>query len=153
MMLTIAFVAAHTASADEDLYAKVRIGELAANPDRFIDQKLIITGMVDDICPAAGCWADVKDPDADNVVRFKVPDGKLIFTAQMIGDKVVAQGVFRKHVLQNEDARRWLSHLSRERGNKPSDADLNYQGTLSVYQLEGAAAELLDSKYSLLPKG
>ena len=137
--------------ADAGTHIEVRIFDLAANPDKYVNEKLSIVGLVDDVCPAAGCWASIKDPEAKDVVRFKVPDGKLVFTAEMLGDVVTAQGLFRKHTLENAAARRWLAHLAHERGQIPGEAELNYEGALNVYQLEGAEAELICSEHYLVP--
>jgi len=147
----IALLIGNIAHADPGRHIEVRISDLAANPDKYVNEKLSIVGLVDDVCPAAGCWASIKDPEAKDVVRFKVPDGKLVFTAEMLGDVVTAQGLFRKHTLENMAARRWLAHLAHERGQIPGEAELNYKGTLNVYQLEGAEAELICSEHHLVP--
>ena len=147
----IALLIGNVTHADAGNHIEVRISDLSANPDKYVNEKLSIVGLVDDICPAAGCWASIKDPEAKDVVRFKVPDGKLVFTAEMLGDVVTAQGFFRKHTLENAAARRWLAHLAHERGQIPDEAELNYEGTLNVYQLEGAEAELICSEHHLVP--
>ena len=147
----IALLIGGIAHADVGRHIEVRISDLAANPDKYVNEKLSIVGLIDDVCPAAGCWASIKAPDAKNVVRFKVPDGKLVFTAEMLGDVVAAHGLFRKHTLENTAARRWLAHLAHERGEDLGEAELNYEGTLDVYQLEGTEAELSCSEHHLVP--
>ena len=84
----IALLIGNIAHADPGRHIEVRISDLAANPDKYVNEKLSIVGLVDDVCPAAGCWASIKDPEAKDVVRFKVPDGKLVFTAEMLGGRL-----------------------------------------------------------------
>ena len=147
----IALLIGNIVHADIGQHIEVRISDLGANPDKYVNQKLSIVGLIDDICPAAGCWASIKDPGVKDVVRFKVPDGKLVFTAEMLGDEVTAHGLFRKHTLENTAARRWLAHLALERGEVPGEAELNHEGSLNVYQLEGTEAELSCSEHHLVP--
>ena len=124
----------------------VKISQLINDPYSYVDKVVTIVGAVGDVCPARGCWADVMDNDGGSV-RFKVPDGELVFTAAMAGDQVTATGVFRAHHLTEKQAIGWLTHLAAERG-EVFDPQL-HNGELTVFQLEGDQASLNSKVHSL----
>ena len=40
----------------------IRISELNANPNSYVDQRVKVVGLVDDICPMMGCWVVASEP-------------------------------------------------------------------------------------------
>ena len=124
----------------------VKISQLINDPYSYVDKTVTIVGAVGDVCPARGCWADVLDEDGGSV-RFKVPDGELVFTAAMAGDQVTATGVFRAHHLSEKQAIAWLSHLAVELGEVFDPQ--SHSGGLTVFQLEGDQASLNSQVHSL----
>ena len=127
---------------DSATVVDVKISDLINDPYAFVDKAVTIVGAVGDVCPARGCWADVIGSEG-GTVRFKVPDGELVFTAAMAGEQVTATGVFRAHHLNPKQAVAWLTHLAAERGEVFDPR--SHSGTLTVFQLEGNDA-LLDSE-------
>lgn len=127
---------------DSATVVDVKISDLMNDPYAFVDKAVTIVGAVGDVCPARGCWADVIGSEG-GTVRFKVPDGELVFTAAMAGEQVTATGVFRAHHLNPKQAVAWLTHLAAERGEVFDPR--SHSGTLTVFQLEGNDA-LLDSE-------
>lgn len=124
----------------------VKISQLMNDPYAFVDKSVTIVGAVGDVCPARGCWADVIGKDGGSV-RFKVPDGQLVFTAAMAGDEVTATGIFRAYDLSAEQAAAWLTHLAAERGEAFDPK--SHTGKLTVFQLEGDDASLHSEVHSL----
>ena len=113
----------------------VRIGELTNEPEKFVGKQISVVGLVDDVCPVRGCWANVKDAEDGSRVRFKVPDGELVFTAKMIGDVLEAKGFFARYTL-NE-----IGHYER-------NMETQYYGE-AMYLLEGRDASLICSENQL----
>jgi hypothetical protein len=126
---------------------QLSISELMNNPRAFIDEYVELVGVVGDVCPMMGCWADLSESGGTETIRFKVPDGQLVFTAAMRDSEVRVEGFFREHVLDEKQARSWLQHLADEKG-EPFSPD-SHSGPLSFFQIEGDEAELLSSIYSL----
>ena len=62
---------------------QLSIGELMNEPRAFIDRYVELVGVVGDVCPMMGCWADLSESGGEQTIRFKVPDGQLVFTAAM----------------------------------------------------------------------
>ena len=126
---------------------QLSIGELMNEPRAFIDRYVELVGVVGDVCPMMGCWADLSESGGEETIRFKVPDGQLVFTASMRDSEVRIEGFFREHVLDEKQARSWLQHLADEKGESFSPD--SHSGPLSFFQIEGDEAELLNSIYSL----
>ena len=124
----------------------VKISQLINDPYAFVGRPVTIVGAVGDVCPARGCWANVIGKDGGSV-RFKVPDGQLVFTAAMAGDEVTATGIFRAYDLSAEQAVACLTHLAAERGEAFDPK--SHTNKLTVFQLEGDDASLHSEVHSL----
>ena len=113
----------------------VRIGQLAGEPEKFVGKQISVVGLVEDVCPVRGCWANLNDAEDGSRVRFKVPDGELVFTAKMIGDVLEAKGFFARYTLN-------------EIGQYERNTKTQYHGE-AMYLLEGRDASLLCSENEL----
>ena len=113
----------------------VRIGELTGEPEKFVGKHILVVGLINDVCPVRGCWASVKDAEDGSRIRFKVPDGELVFTAKMIGDVIEAKGMFSRYTLN-------------EAGHYERNMKTQYFGQ-AMYLLEGREASLLCSENQL----
>ena len=113
----------------------VRVSELANDPDRYVGKQIQIVGLVEDVCPVRGCWASVKDAEDGSQIRFKVPDGKVVFTAKMVGDVVEAAGIFTRYT-------------KNEIGQYEKTKHVDYAGE-AMYLLEGQDARLICSENQL----
>lgn len=111
--------------------------QLMADPDRYVDQVVRVSGSVTDVCPMAGCWILMKGDDGPEV-RVKVKDGEIVFPEELKDHGVVAQGVFRKYELTREQALASAAHEAEERG-LPFDPDTAEVST-TMYQIEGTGA-------------
>ena len=116
----------------------VRIGELLKNPDQYVDKLVKIEGLVDDVCPAKGCWVDIMATQSKEILRFKVRDDVIVFPAEAKGQAVTAEGVLRKHELSKRRAIKHMRHLAEEKGEDFDPASVT--GPIDFYQIEGASA-------------
>jgi hypothetical protein len=113
----------------------VRIRELTGEPERFVGKHISVVGLINDVCPVRGCWASVKDAEDGSRIRFKVPDGELVFTAKMIGDVLEAKGLFSRYTLN-------------ETGQYERNTNTQHFGD-ATYLLEGKSASLICSENQL----
>lgn len=118
----------------------VRIGELTRTPERFVDKRVKVIGLVDDVCPMKGCWVEILDQQARTTLRFKVQDDVIVFPAQAAGREIIAEGVLRRHEMDEARARLWLAHLADEKGEAFDPESVS--GPLRFYQIEGLGAEI-----------
>lgn len=132
-------------TATEDT-AVVRIGELMADPASFVDRKVRVEGLVDDVCPMKGCWIDILEAetpaDRAKTVRFKVEDDVIVFPAEAKGRSVIAEGVLRAREMDEDSARAWFAHLAEEKGEAFDPESVT--GPMTIYQIEGQGAVLRD---------
>ena len=118
--------------------AQVRIGELLADPDRYVDRRIKIEGLVDDVCPMKGCWIDVLDAQSEQTIRVKVQDDVIVFPAQAKGSEVIAEGIVRKHEMTHSQTIAHLRHLAEEKGESFETSSVD--GPMTFYQIEGTGA-------------
>ena len=116
----------------------VRIGELTGNPESFVDRRIKVVGLVDDICPMKGCWVDIVEKQSTETIRLKVQDDVIVFPAEARGREIIAEGTLRRHEMSPRQAVRWLRHLAEERGEKYEEPD--DPQPLTFYQIEGSGA-------------
>lgn len=116
----------------------IRISELNANPSSFVDRRVKVVGLVDDICPMMGCWVDILETQSSKTIRLKVEDGVIVFPAEARGEKIVAEGTLREYVLSKEQTISWLKHEAVERG-LPYDESVDPE-PMTFYQIEGTGA-------------
>lgn len=119
----------------------IRIADLLAEPERWVDKSVKVEGLVDDVCPMKGCWIDILEQQSSTTVRFKVEDDVIVFPAEARGSRVVAEGVLRKHEMSKEQAISWLSHLADEKGESFDESSVT--GPMDFFQIEGAGAEVV----------
>ena len=115
----------------------VSLGDLLSKPEEFVGKSIRVEGRIDDVCSKAGCWVDIAD-DAAHKIRFKVQDGVIVFPTESKGKNVVAEGVFTKIEMTQDEAVSWAKHLAEERGEE-FDAKTT-EVVLAFYRIDGRGA-------------
>jgi len=92
------------------------IDDLFLSPDEKIGTKLLVTGIITEVCPMRGCWLQVKDDNSNSSIRIKVTDGEIVFPLSSKGKNVIAEGIFTKIELSEKQAKNWKHHLALEQG-------------------------------------
>lgn len=92
------------------------VSDLFNNSIDQIDKKIIVKGQIIEVCPMRGCWVQIIDSDENNSIRIKVKDGEIVFPLSAIGANIVVEGILRKRVFSQEQARDWKVHLAQEKG-------------------------------------
>lgn len=115
----------------------VKLADLLASPDSYVDKTIRVEGKISGVCPHAGCWIDVAG-DGAKVVRFKVEDGVIVFPKTVQGKDVVVEGIFRRMAMTKEEA---IAHgrYEAEESKKPFDP-ASVTGPVVKYQIEGTGA-------------
>ena len=79
-----------------ELKQELGLEKLFHSPDKFLNEEVLISGNITEVCPMRGCWINVKDNNSDLQIRVKVTDGKIVFPLSAVGSSVKVQGVFSK---------------------------------------------------------
>lgn len=143
LFITTTLIADTPYGADLTEASSVRISELTANPEPYVDKWVKIEGLVDDVCPMKGCWADIIQGQSEHKIRIKVQDGVVVFPVQAKGKRVIAEGILRKIQLSKAQAIARMRHEAQEK-NQQFDVASVTQG-MTIYQIEGRGAVIKDS--------
>ena len=92
------------------------VDELLLSASESLGQKLLVNGIITEVCPMRGCWIQVKDYNSDSSIRIKVTDGEIVFPLSAKGKNVIVQGIFTKLKLSEKQAKSWKHHLALEKG-------------------------------------
>jgi len=126
-----------------DLKAFKQIKTLIDNADEHLNNKVLISGTILEVCPMRGCWIRVKDNDSESNIRVKVTDGEIVFPLSSKGKQVNVQGTFIKLEFSEEQAKMWKIHLAEEQGIKLSEEDVIISPSdLIEYRIIGHAANI-----------
>ena len=118
----------------------VPLADVLEKPDSFVGQRIRIEGRITDVCPMRGCWLEIAGEEGDGTIRFKVKDGEIVFPTEAKGKSVVAEGTWKKIVMEGEKGVAYARHLADERGEEfdPSSVKL----PLVMYQIDGTGARV-----------
>ena len=95
---------------------QLSIYELISSADKYLGKNVVVNAKIDDVCPMRGCWMNVLDEKTSASLRVKVTDGDIVFPLSGKGNNVVAEGIFTKLNLTEDQARNWKVHLAEEKG-------------------------------------
>lgn len=126
------------------LAQSVAISEVAANPEKFVGQRVRIEGQVDDVCKMAGCWFTIKGDVPGKTMKFKVTDGVMVFPTSAVGKYAVAEGTVRKMQLDLETTKKVMAHEAQEQG-KPFDP-ASVKEPMTIVRIDGLGAVIRDKK-------
>ena len=92
------------------------VDELLLSASESLGKKLLVDGIITEVCPMRGCWLQIKDYNSDSIIRIKVTDGEIVFPLSAKGKNVIAEGIFTKLELSEKQAKNWKHHLALEKG-------------------------------------
>jgi hypothetical protein len=143
LTLTLALAVALPGAALAKTYGKgvtlkesTRISELIAGADTYVGKAVRVEGTITDVCSKRGCWMEIASDKEFQTLRFKVEDGVIVIPVEARGKKAVAEGVFTKTELSQEQAEEHAKHMAEEQGRKYDPSRVSR----TVYQLKGSGA-------------
>ena len=145
LVSVLVLAAAGSALAGEKVYGKgvtgtevVKVSDLIATPDQYIGKTLRVEGMVVGVCAHRGCWINVAGDQEGQTVRVKVEDGVIVFPPEIVGDMVIAEGVWTANELTLEQTKEVCAAEARKAGENYNPDDVTTCKTL--YQISGTGA-------------
>ncbi len=81
------------------------LAEVAADPDRFAEEPILVTGRLTDVCQKKGCWTILKDGPQSVRVRFK--DYGFFLPKDSAGSVAYVEGLVAVKTLSEKDARHY----------------------------------------------
>lgn len=145
-MLLIFFVAGNLCQAGVgEKYGKkftlsdtTKISTILATPEKFVGKKLLVKGLVLDVCKMRGCWINVASDKEFQKLRVKVKDGEIVFPMTAKGKTALVEGELQKFELTKEQVIKMKKHQAEENGEDFDPATV--KGGETYYQLKGLGA-------------
>lgn len=114
------------------------VSELLAAPDEFIGKTVRVKGTAVGVCAHRGCWINIASDTEGETVRVKVQDGVIVFPPEIMGDVVVAEGVWTANELTMEQTKKMCAAEARAEGKEFEEGEVTTCATL--YQISGTGA-------------
>lgn len=148
IMLTGAALAGDVAGVQGKNYGKgvaatdtVLVSALLANPDAWVGKTIRLQGRAVGVCEHRGCWINLASDVEGQTVRVKVKDGEIVFPPEILGDLVIAEGVWTANQLDMETTKQVCEAEAKKEGRDFNPDEVTSCRTL--YQLSGTGAVAL----------
>jgi len=121
----------------------VLVSDLLAKPDEFIGKTVRVKGTAVGVCAHRGCWINVSGDKEGETVRVKVQDGVIVFPPEIVGDTVIAEGVWTANELTMEQTKKICAAQAREEGKDFNEGEVTT--CMTLYQITGTGAVVVAS--------
>lgn len=121
-----------------NLAEKTKISAILEAPDKYLGKEVLVEGEILDVCPAAGCWMELKSDDETGKIKIKVRDGDIVFPLEAKGKNALVEGTVYKIDLTKEEALKYYEHLAEEQGKEFNPESVT--GPVTIYQIKGLGA-------------
>lgn len=121
-------------------FSTVSVGRVLAQPEKYEGKRIRVSGVVDSVCAARGCWLRLADePGGETLfVKFNCPiEGRLI-PMEATGHKAYIEGILE--ISRHSEAQR--RHLAEDAGQSP-DQIAKIVGPEKVLKLNAPAARIV----------
>ncbi len=115
-----------------------KISTILSNPEKFVGKKVLVSGLVLDVCSMRGCWINLAGDKEFQKIRVKVKDGEIVFPMTAKGKNALVEGELQKFELTKEQVIKMKKHQAEEKGEK-FDASTIKSGE-THYQIKGLGA-------------
>ena len=118
------------------------ISEILATPEEFVGKKVLVQGMVVDVCAKRGCWMYLASDKPFEKIQIKVVDGVIVFPMSARGKNALVEGEVEALKYSKEDAITWLQHTAEEKGESFDPTSVT--SGMTVYRIKALGAEIGD---------
>jgi hypothetical protein len=119
-----------------------KISEILTEPEQFVGKKVLVKGMVVDVCAKRGCWMYLASDKPFEKIQIKVLDGEIVFPMSARGKEALVEGEIEALKFSKEDAIAWLQHKAEEKGES-FDPESVTSG-MTVYRIKALGAEITE---------
>ncbi len=116
----------------------VKISTLMDTPDAYVGKVVQVEGVIEEVCPKAGCWVKVTSDRPSESLTVKVKDGEIVFPAEAKGKAAKLEGTFTATELTHEQAIEYQRHRAEELGEAFDPASVT--GAMTIYRIMGTGA-------------
>lgn len=142
LVFIIVLLLAGSALAGEKVYGKGVTGkelnvisEVLADPDALIGKTVRVKGIAVAGCAHRGCWLNIASDKEGETIRLQVKDGEIVFPPEIIGETVIAEGVWTANQYTLEQTKAMCAAEARKEGKEYNPEDVVTCKT--AYQISG----------------
>ena len=114
------------------------VSELLTNPEQYVGKTVRVKGTAVGVCAHRGCWISIASDTEGETVRVKVKDGVIVFPPEIMGDMVVAEGVWTANELTMEQTKKVCAAQAKEDGKEFDEKEVS--DCMTMYQISGTGA-------------
>lgn len=118
------------------------VSQILASPEKFVNKKVLIKGMVVEVCAKRGCWMDIASDKAFEKIQVKVLDGQIVFPLSARGKEALVEGVVEALEYSKEEAVEWLEHKAEEKGEAFDPKSVT--GSMTIYRIKAQGAMITE---------
>lgn len=115
-----------------------KVSEINKNPDQYVGKRVLIEGLIIDVCAARGCWMDIASDVPFEKIQVKVVDGEIVFPMEAKGQTARVEGIAEELKLSKEQAIEMGKHRAEEQGTTFDPSTVT--GPVSFYRIRGLGA-------------
>jgi len=119
-----------------------KISEILAAPEQFVGKKVLVKGMVIDVCAKRGCWMYLASDKPFEKIQIKVLDGVIVFPMSARGKEALVEGEIEALNYSKEDTIAWLQHMAEEKGESFDPASVT--SGMTAYRIKALGAEITE---------
>ena len=136
--------ASDTKNFGEELTLKetTSISSILANPEKFIDQKVMVEGKVLDVCKKRGCWMTIAGDKDFESLMIKVEDGVIVFPQEARGKTAKVEGVIEKIEYTMEETIAKEKHECEMEGKEFDESKVEKPDVMYRLKAIGAVVEM-----------
>lgn len=113
--------------------AIINVESLLEGAEAYDGKEVKVTGTVTHVCKHSGKRLHLLGSDQKTMVRLEAGDiGQ--FERELEGSEIVAKGIFRREVIDEEYLAKWADELGKEGDHKSSDEQEEEKGKMERYR-------------------
>lgn len=115
-----------------------KVSEINKHPERYVGKRVLIEGLIVNVCAARGCWMDIASDVPFEKIQVKVVDGEIVFPLEAKGKTARVEGIAQELKLSREEAIEMGKHQAMESGGAFDPSTIT--GPVSFFRLRGLGA-------------
>jgi len=119
-----------------------KVSEIADQPGKYLGKRVLVEGMVVEVCAKRGCWMDIASDRKYEKIQIKVTDGEIVFPLSARGRNALVEGVVEEIAMSFDEAVEYARHKAEEKGELFDPASVT--GPQTIYRIRGIGAIIRD---------
>lgn len=115
-----------------------QVSELNKHPGKYLGQRVLIEGLIIEVCAKRGCWVDIASDVPFEKIQVKVVDGEIVFPLEAKGRLARVEGIAEEIKLTKEQAISMAQHRAEEQGTVFDPSTIT--GPVTSYRVKGLGA-------------